>query len=197
MSVKNQFWNSLPPAINGGIGADLNSLSATVLEELGVEIKQALLVDLHRSLEWAQQKLHLAKLDGRNLHLGGDLRLTVIAIAVGRGSRQPSIKIALRTRSRDSKNSDQRQRRGCRPLAWPALVLLRFQRSSPVRALLLVSLQGLIVRCWNEARRLEESFSCPHSFVFPYRFVKDSSAMMPTIKSRNLYSFFLEAANRR
>ena len=140
MSVKNRFWNSLPLPINGGIGADLKSLFATTLEELGVAIKQALLVDLHRTLEWVQQKLHLAKIDGRSLHLGGALRLTVIAIAVGRGSRQLSIKIAVRTRSRDSKNSDQRQRRGWRPLACPALVLLRFQRSSPVGALLLVSL---------------------------------------------------------
>ena len=56
---------------------------------VGVEFEQVILVNLHRSLEWAWEKLHLAEIEGISLHvrLEGDLRLTIVAIALLRGGR--------------------------------------------------------------------------------------------------------------
>ena len=78
-----------PAAIALALGRQTGPFVVRPEHPVGVELEQVLLVDLHRFLEWAREKLHLAEIEGISLHLrlGGDFRLTIITVALGRGSR--------------------------------------------------------------------------------------------------------------
>ena len=94
--------------VTGGLPNDILTLPATIAltfgrqasafvirpeHPVGVEIQQVLLVDLHRSLEGAREQFHLAEVEriGLHLRLGGDLRLTIIAVAHRRGRHRGEV----------------------------------------------------------------------------------------------------------